>query len=139
MQSVAYVGTFYLYAMLAIIVIGLGVLLMRGVDRFAEWIRKPSTAQKKKTETGWVQVVFLSGILLFFSLYSLGVLKTLGVGGDDHDHEEHTADAGSSQSAYSEPPTGAPNYFDNMNQQLNQIEQQIIYLETMMSQQGQRP
>lgn len=133
MQSVAYVGVLYLYAMLTVIVIGLGVLLIRGVDRFVEWIRVPAAASKKKQETGWVRVVFISGVLLFFSLYTLGVLNAVGAGGE-HNHDKHAAGSGSQQSGYA-PPAGAPLNVVEMSRRLDEIEKQIVYYETMMARQ----
>ncbi|MHB8170740.1 MAG: hypothetical protein ACYDG6_04260 [Thermincolia bacterium] len=89
MESLAQLGLLYVYLMLVILVVALGYALFQGIKKLAVWAGTKDT-RTRTNEQPWIRLAFFSGVILFISIFSLGVLKTIGVGGDSQNHHAQT-------------------------------------------------
>lgn len=94
MTSLTQVGVLYVYLMLVILALGFGLLALRGIDRLVKWSKNKEAKKAgppQKTEQPWIRLAFISVTVLFISIFSLGILKTIGVGeGENHNHGQQT-------------------------------------------------
>lgn len=87
----------------------------------------------KPIQQDWVKVSFISASLLLLSLFSLGVLKTVGVGSEGHQHQSNASTSGYQQfqvPSYPAQPTTV--YFQQMQLQA-QINSMIYQLNAMQA------
>lgn len=103
MNSLAEVGVLYTYIMIILLIIGLGIVGFKGAESLLTWIQKDkkldSSPIKKIEEPKWIKVAFVSSVMLFLAVFSVGVLKTIGVEEDHSSH--HQASGGNNMTAQS--------------------------------------
>lgn len=89
MYNLAQVGNLYVYLMIVVMVIGLGLLALKAIDRTLVWAEPETgkrTGRSKGQQPQWLRLAYISAAFLFLSVFSLGVLQTLGVGQENHNH-----------------------------------------------------
>lgn len=123
LTSLTQVGVLYVYLMLVILALGFGLLALRGIDWLIKWTKDKEVKKEgltKKTEQPWIRLAFISVTVLFLSIFSLGILKTIGVGeGENHNHGQQ---AGSKINNPNSTALSIQQQLDYLNYQLYQME-----------------
>ena len=134
-NSLGQVGVLYTYIMLVTLAFGLGYLALKSIDSLVNWIRgtngnvgvKVKTKKEHEDKDQWVRLIFVSSTVLVLSVFSLGVLKVVGAGEQEHDHNAH---AGSSSPSVVYPNSNYTNVnLEAMNRQLDFMYYQLLQME----------
>jgi len=122
LENLAQLGVLYVYLMLVILAVIIGFAAYQGISKLMEGLAKKQPS-KANIPQPWFRLAFISGVILFLSIYSLGVLKTVGAGDDNHDHQAHAGGASSAATAN----TG----FDG--QAMETLHTQMTYLDSQLN------
>lgn len=144
MTELSQLGVLYVFIMLVILAIGFGLLAIKGMDAVIAWARKQPDSkeangkasaarpgQAKPNQALWLKLAYVSVMVLFLSIFSLGILKTLGVSEDHESHHSGSSQTTTTQTSNVQMPNSSSG---EMQQQLNYLNWQLYQIEASMNQ-----